>query len=358
MDRIMAVVTKEDKYSKRFCDYVNRSGLLTLIAVPFTSAEKCLNYSKTHNIELLITEFDFSKPFSLKNQDHVVADIKAKRRMYLDISTARNMMLAEGQGASYAGENVVLKKYQSAEELLNGIVKNAGDSNILKMAASNGHRVDITGVYSSMTAGAGTAFALSLARESARKGRTLFMSFAEFTPVLALLAREPREGISEAMYQLKQEKLSAERINSIIVQAEWFDFICPVSDPDDVRMIQGEDCIALINEILSKTNYVYLVMELDRFSGQADTVMDVCDNVVVTQDQGSISMAQARKFTEYLRTVKNDAWMKKLSLITLNDADNERNDLSLFDRQFYGDTGRKAREFMEMKEHAGSGIVY
>lgn len=357
MDRVMAVVTREKKYSERFCDYVNRSGLLTLIAVPFDSLERCKDYSLNHDVELLITEVDTGKTFSVKNPDKSEAKIKAKKRIYLDTSPVSSMVFKEG-GGGYEGEDIILKKYQSAEDLLNGIVKNSKGSNFLKMGASSGINVDITGVFNPMTSGLGTAFALSLARESGSKGRTLFISFSEFTPVLSILEEDAKEGISEAMYQLKQGKLSAEKINSLIIQTEWFDFLSPVSDPDDVRMIQGDDCIGLINEILSKTNYAYLIVELDRFSGQADAVMDICDNIAITEETSRLSQERAKKFIEYLEGRRNAEWMKKVSCITLDEGNLNRNDLSFFDGIFYGNSGNSAREFMEKKEDDRLEFIY
>ena len=341
MDRVMAVITKDYRYAKRFCDYVNRSGRLNVAAVPFGDTKSCCDYSKRHKIELLLTDTVF-----LKLEQQGLERIEASKKMVLADETKASGYVSEEMSLGYmAGGSHMLNKYQSAEQLLSDIEGRMDDISLFRTRKGREQNTVVLGIYSPVMRCGKTSFALTLCRELSRKHRVLYINLEEFPPVLKLLGGgEKREGLSEAVYCMKQGKLDARTIRRFITNSAGMEWIAPATDPDDNSFISGEDYAALVNAIFEHTMYEYLIIDMNRYSGQADMLIDMCNVVYMPGGNDRISRLKIDSFMEYVLNSKSEMWISKLKKIELPAEVALTETGAYLDKLLYGEMGDFARE--------------
>lgn len=345
MDRIMAVVTREQKYAERFCDYVNRTDRLSLLAVPFCDMESCLEYSKKHGIELLISDAALSERVyggSVCTAD----DIDAQRRIYLADSQNSCRGVSDESFADFSGGSIVLNKYQSAESLMAQVVESTGGERILKKRLIDGSRTTAIGVYSPDVCSGKTLFAFTVCRDLSRKNRVLYMNLEEFPPVLRLFGtdRSSSGGLSDAIYKLKQGRLDEDVLRQLINTNLGIDWIAPVSAPEDFLSISGEDYATLIEEIIKRTAYDYLIIDMNRFSGQADVLTELCSTVYMPCGCDVLSKMKRDEFTYYAESEKSEKWRKKLRWVEIPEQKLQLTGTSYLDELLYGEMGDIVRD--------------
>lgn len=346
MDRIMAVVTKEAKYSERFCDYVNRSDKLSILAVPFENMESCFEYSKKHGIELLISDASLSSTCKYGEEHCTAGDIDAVKRIFLADSVHEGSVVSDDGFAAFSGGSIVLNKYQSAESLMSQVIERAGCDNLVRTHVNTAGHAFVIGIYSPIMRCGKTSFALTMCRDLSRRSRVLYINLEEFPPVLKLLKAEKPEGggLSEAVYKLKQGRLDESSIRALISSSSGIDWIAPVTDPEDNSSISGDDYAELIAEILKNTDYDYLILDMNRFSGQADALIELCGVVYMPCGEDAISLMKKESFIEYIQNERNEKWKSKLKWIKLPEPAAYSAGVSYLDSLLYGDMGDLVRD--------------
>ena len=345
MDRIMAVVTREQRYAERFCDYVNRTDRIALLAVPFGDMETCLEYSKRHGIELLISDAALSE-MVYGGSACTAEDIDAQRRIYLADSPNSCRGVSEGSFADFSGGSIVLNKYQSAESLMAQVVDSTGGKGILKKRLIDGSGTRVIGVYSPDMCSGKTLFALTVCRDLSGRNKVLYMNLEEFPTVLRLLRADVSAsgGLSDAIYKMKQGRLEEEALRQLINTNLGIDWIAPVSAPEDFLSISGEDYAALIEEIIKRTDYDYLIIDMNRFSGQADVLTELCSTVYMPCGHDIISKMKKDEFNHYAEAEKSEKWRKKLRWVEIPEQRLQLTGTSYLDALLYGEMGDIVRD--------------
>lgn len=322
MERIMAVAAPELKYAERLCSYINRKNALKLLAVPFKDISELKSYSERHRIELLLADEAYLRPYKAEERDGedktLITDIDASVRMYLTSETVTGL---REDRAAYGTESmeIFIPKYQPAEGIIRSVLDNAEGIEAVRIVEEMERMVHVISVYSPVARCGKSSFALAYCRELARKNRVLYLNLEEFTGVYELAGGMRSDGLSEAMYLMKQGKLNTAGIRDLTDNISGFDWIRPVNDPDDLRALSGEDYASLINEIIKNSDYEYIVVDMNRYAGQADAVLSISDAVYMPSSGDRLSISKRDAFYEYLKKEKGDEWVKRVNCLELPD---------------------------------------
>ncbi len=313
MDKIMAVVTKEIKFAEKFCSYINRKNILKLPAVPFDNMKKCAEYSKKHRIEILVCDNSESKE---DLNEGYIADIDSVKLIYL--ISGEDGEDNGGAGDIYGMDTALrVPKYQSAEGIVRSIIEYAEDIGVVRPVSPTSRRMNVISIYSPVNGCGKTAFAVALSKCLSRKGKVLYLNLEEFSIVYELAGGSRAEGISEAVYLMKQGILDRARIELLKETISGIDWLKPVNNPADIGAISGEEYAKLINEITENSDYSYIVADMNRFTGQADAVMGLSKIVYMPSDSGRFSIRKREAFIEYLKNEKGEEWAQRVVPIDL-----------------------------------------
>jgi len=344
MEKILAVVTQEEQFSKRLCDYVNRKNDLVLTAVPFQDMAACRRFSEKHPVEVLLADREIFDDPGSSGKNAYGLQSHAGRTIFLDDGSDSSLLAA----AKEKGIQASIRKFQPADSLIRCIMENCQGIELRRTSAAVGRPVKIIGVYSPADRSMAQAFAIALSRMTGRNRQTLYLNLGEFSGLGKLTGQAFESGISDALYHMKQGSLTAERIHAMIYSYEGIDYIPPVRFADDRRAVSGEDYGSLISMILKSTAYETVVIEMQNFAGEASEVMDICDTVYIPLYRGKLSELQADEFCEYLELSHRDALIRKLLRVELPDISHAVSMGSYIDSLVYGPIGDKIRELGEV----------
>lgn len=344
MKKILAVLTTEKCYAQRLCDYCNRKKSLLLTAVPFDSIEDCALFAAKHDIAILLADSKLMTG-TADGVTRTVSDIRAARVIGLDegISFARAFAEAGATGP------VSVNKYQPAESLIREVLAGCGGQDIYYDTESLSRPVRVIGVYSPVSRCGKSSFAITLGRLKARKQKTLYISFEEFSS-LGLLSGERYEfGLSDVVYHMKRGSLTSQRLYSMIHNIGGLEYIPPMSSIDDSGAVSSDDYVKLINEILKNSLYEILVIDMDRYAQSAAEILEICDTIYMPVFDDAINRMKADSFTAYLRTSDRGEVADRVIRISppALDAELTQQGSAYLDGLLYGSMGDLIRELGE-----------
>ncbi len=344
MEKILAVLTKERKYAERFCSYCNRKNNLVFTAVPFDDAAVCGDFSKKHNIEVLLADSSFFG--SGYGQDgYRKAGIKAARVLRLTDGISFDRALADSAGQGVPKDTI--NKYQPAETIIRDVMNSCDGLDILKTTENLGRPVRVIGIYSPISRSGKSSFALTLSKSLSRKYKTLYLSLEEFSGLESLTGEHYSSGLSDALYHMKQGTLTAQKIATMIYSYRGIDYIPPIRYADDRNAVSGEDLVHLVDLILKNTLYEVVVIDMNRFADEASELMDICNIVYMPVLDNYIDRMKIDNFTEYLKSSDRSRLLEKIVQINTPEPEPVRNKASYIDTLLYGKMGDLVRELKE-----------
>ncbi len=193
MEKIMAVLDVDPEYARQFAETVNERGGLPFTVIPFSRPEFLLEYAKTHEIEILLLGAEVDES-SLK-------DLSA--RSVVRFSEGR-LQVRKTEGQKDGEPDFSVYKYQSVNGIIREVMANYCREPEKEALVMLGKRAQVLGVYSPLGRCMKTSLALSLGQQLAREGRTLFISFDEFSGLSRLLADTGMQDLSDALYFFRQ----------------------------------------------------------------------------------------------------------------------------------------------------------
>ncbi len=345
MEKILAVLTKERKYAERFCSYCNRKNNLVFTAVPFDDAGICGEFSRKHNIGVLLADNSFFG--NSYGQDSLrKAGIRAGRVLRLTEGVSFDRALADGGGQGAAKD--LINKYQPAENIIRDVMNSCDGIELLKTTENLGRPVRIIGVYSPVSRCGKSSFALTLSKVLSRRRKTLYLNLEEFSVLETLTGETYTAGLSDALYHMKQGSLNSQKIYTMIYSYRGIDYIPPIRYADDRNAVSGEDYVKLIDLILKNTMYEAVVIDMNRFADEASDLMEICNVVYMPVLDNYIDRMKIENFTEYLKTSDRSRLLDKIVQISTPEPEPVRNKAAFIDSLLYGRMGDLVRELKEV----------
>lgn len=275
---IFAVCDPEAEYAENFADYINKKNRIPFEVHAFTSAQSLLDYAGDHEIELLLV------------------NAKALTREVRLLDVGKLVVLSEGEELSSACDSVY--KYQAISKILQETMAVYGEPGSAHAALPVLRKtVSVYGIYSPIGRSGKTTFALALGQELARTSPTLYLNLEGFSGFGSLMQKEFRRGLGDLLYyaRLKEEGL-IHRINSMVQTVEHLDFIPPVVMKDDIQQAEWGDIEAILNELLSYSNYENLVIDIGNDFADPWRVMQWCKTVFVPVLEDTMSVCKMEQF--------------------------------------------------------------
>lgn len=344
MKKILAVLTDEIKYAERLCGYCNSRKSLLFTAVPFDSIKSCSDFSKRHNIELLLADNKFIRGDSGYNGGEAVfSDIRASRVISLDADYDFGRAFADSDRSTISG----VSKYQPAEMLLRDIMQGCDDTDMFASGNALPHQARVIGVYSPIGRCGKSSFAMTLCRVLSKRHKTLYMCLEEFSCLGNMNMEENVHGMSDAVYHMKQGTLNSQRLYAVIHSYCGIEYIPPISNAEDTDAVSGEDYVRLTECILRNSLYDAVVIDMNRFAGEASEISEICDIVYMPVPEDNASRTKAEAFSEYLRQHDSRGLYEKFKRITVPKTDMNIGSPNYIDSLLYGSMGDLIRELGE-----------
>lgn len=299
MEKIMAVYDIDPLYAERFADVVNRKEKAPFTVVPFTSVEALKDYGEKHRIEILL----------------VSESVPAKQ--LAGIKAGSVVTLSEGDAVPSADSCPSVYKYQSADSLVREVMAKYCDRPPEELFAMAGRRAKVFGVYSPLGRCMKTSFALTLGQELTREGKTLYLSFEEFSGFSQMFREEYENDLSDVLYFLRQGGFNVVRLRSMVYTWKDLDYIAPVRYPEDLEQMDGMEAADLLERLASEAGYGYVVLDMGRPAKNLAPILENCDVIYMPVREDFISVARLAEFDRYLEETGRERLRDRIRKVKL-----------------------------------------
>ena len=273
----IAICGAESAYIKKLFEYIASAYEDSYEISLFTSEETFNEYQEKREPDIIIYE-DWFYPF-IRNGKVTVA-------------------LSNEQGK----ENTVYK-YMSCEKIFSEVMAICAATNEAKEDYTSSKGKEVIGIYSPVKRCFQTSFALTLGQILAKNKKVLYLNFESFSGFDSLCRAVEKNDIFDLLYFSEcQTQNFSYRVSSMKERIGNLDYISPVKTYMKYAEIHKEQWERLIDNILSKTEYECVILDL---SEQVNGLLDVlrkCSVVYTLADDERISCAKVGQYQSLLRS--------------------------------------------------------
>lgn len=218
------------------------------------------------------------------------------------IEADKVFVLTKGECKDLKEGEVAIFKYQSADEILSDILAaclNEDDAGLPIMRKVG--KGKIIGVYSPIHRIGKTRFALNLGKEEGRKVPTLYLNLEEYAGKQSYFGEQKSQTLEDLLYYAKQENNNLGiRIGAMVKQSGDLDFIYPMPVAWDVRNVTATEWIELFEQILEKSIYETIILDIGDSVQGIYEILERCDVIYTLYTQERIAQEKIKQYEENL----------------------------------------------------------
>ena len=146
-------------------------------------------------------------------------------------------------------------------------------------------------------------FSLSYASLCGKEQKALYVNLSEFSGMAPLFGEKSGNNLSDLVYGVRQKKEQFLLcLQSVLHQTEYFDYVLPPENPQDLYEIREEDLACVLTQLQEQTEYQKIIWNCGSLNQSAQQVMECCSKV--------FCMVKENAFGKY-RKLELDAFLKK-----------------------------------------------
>ncbi len=306
--KVLAVCDSEPVYARCLMEWISRHGDASLQVRIFSDAGQLFQYSKKHEIEMLLMEECYPEEIRSK--------IPAKKKFLL---CRESSAVKAGYGGS--GEKGIFK-YQSAEQIATQLMEEHPTEIYGKKEKAAARIPEVTvektlgepsekeavkggkgliGIYSPVHRIGKTTFALKLAGELGGGMPVLYLNLEEYSGLEYCLPFCGKGNLGDLLYYMKQADDSfGYRLSTMVCQKGNLDYIEPLSVTMDLRAVKAEEWLELFRRILEESIYETVVLDLGEGVQGLFDILRQCDTVYTPFVEQEGARAKLRQYTDNL----------------------------------------------------------
>lgn len=283
--KILAICDSEPVYARNLMECICMEREVSLQVRVFSDAGQLFQYGKKHPIDLLLMEDRYPPDMRKK--------IKAKRRFLLAGDALQQPLEDEA----------VILKYQSARQILSQLLAgHEKEFSAGREKAAGAVRGKLIGVYSPVHRIGKTRFALKLAQELGGRAPALYLNLEEYSGMEYCLPMQAKGDLGDLLYFAGQEKGSfGLRLSAMACRLGSADYVQPVFMTRDIREVKEQEWIGLFEQILERSIYEAVVLDLGECIQGLFRILSLCDTVYTPYLEEPGAKAKLKQYTENLR---------------------------------------------------------
>lgn len=304
------VILEDDKeYLSNFLGYFENNDENVLKIAGFSEKEDFLKYADSENIDLFLIK------------EELLGDIEN------DLKNEKIILLTEEAGIESINGIKTIYRFQHMKNITSYIINLCAESITVKkdvIRITGGKKVQIIGVYSPVKRCGKTALSMELAGNLAKKGKVLLINMEEYSSLRRNDEENKEYDLADLLYFYMQNSWSFElKLKAVLQSMKGFDYIPPMENGQELRIITSEQWKGLISEICKVSDYKTIVLDLSDIISDILQVLNICDFIIMPYMTDEISIHKSEEFQKILKKEDNDLEIYRLPM---NDVLNETYD--------------------------------
>lgn len=253
------------------------------------------------------TDLNKVRRFQEKRQIHIlVLGEKVWKEERKDIHAEQIFILTSEMGIPLEGNENEIYRFQSADRILSEIFETYSDKtnqNILKHVRKSKQKV--IAVYSPIHRIGKTAFAIALGNELAKSGKTLYINLENYADIGGRFRYMEGKTLGDLLYYMKQEKGNmALRLSMMVTQINDLDYVPPIAMSTDLQEIKLEEWQNLFAQILQKSIYENVILDLGDGVQGLFGILQMCDRIYMPVLEDAVSSQKIEQYDINLQRLK------------------------------------------------------
>lgn len=302
-EKNLVVCDKELRYADGLSENIATRSEFALRVYICTNLASVMRVRQERNIHILIVD----EAFTYEERK----EMKAEQTFVLTKEVCHD--LGENEKEIY--------KFQSADKILAIVFETycerSGNS-ILKTIKKQKRK--LIAVYSPIHRVGKTSFAISLGKELAKMGKTLYLNLEEYADVGERFVKAEGRNLADLLYYMRQEGGDAAlRVSTMAQQMENLDYIPPFLLSADLKQVSLEEWKNLLQLILEETIYETIILDLGESIQGLTELLQFCDTIYMPVLEDEISTCKVQCFREGLQQMKVEGLADKIQEFTAAD---------------------------------------
>lgn len=295
----MAIGDEQKEYTSSLLSLFQNKKEVPFQVYGFTKKEALREFYEEHDVELLLV----SEAFYQENQQEQVSHV---------------MILRESE-ASYAGDVVIIDKYQAAGSLYQNIMKAYGEyEDSVPTTLSLGQDFTLIGIYSPIHRCLQTTMALTMGQLLAEQKRTLYLNFECFSGLEVMMGRRFSGNLTDILYyfQCDREKMFY-RLEGIVQGMNGLDIIPPAASYEDYECMKKEQWLELFREIARLGHYDVILLDLTECVQGLLQILQQCVRIYTLTKEDRMARAKLAQYELLLEKNELDEILQKTEKCSL-----------------------------------------
>lgn len=295
-EKNLVICDKELRYADGLGGNISTRSEFALRVYICTSLASVMRLKKERDIHILIVD----EAFTYEER----AEMKAEQTFVLTKEVCQD--LGEKEKEIY--------KFQSADRILAIVFETyceRSGNRILKTIKKQKRK--LIAVYSPIHRVGKTSFAISLGKELAKMGKTLYLNLEEYADVGERFVKAEGRNLADLLYYMRQEGGDAAlRVSTMAWQMENLDYIPPFLLSADLKQVSLEEWKNLLQLILEETIYETIILDLGESVQGLTEILQFCDTIYMPVLEDDISKCKVQCFREGLQQMRLEGLEDKI----------------------------------------------
>lgn len=330
LKKVLAICDSELSYTHAFVDYMRIQKSIVFNYVGFSNIEELVLFAKNNKPEIIIV---------------------SKSLITDEIKQLEGKILALVDSVDEVKDDSIYK-YQKIADIISEISIKCKE-NVIKINGKNllsGYS-EVLGIYSPVKRTGKSIFGITLAAVLSGNHKVLYLNLETSCGFEWAFYEEDVEDLSDVIYAIRQEKEDKfEVLSKAIKNNGYFDFIIPVSAPEDIRTIEYEDLIQLFYFITSMNKYSVIIVDFDELLDEYLAFISDCNRVYMPLIDDDISIIKLRRFFKLLNSRCMEFDKEKLVPLVLPKCDEDIVTSDGMERLLWSNFGTYVKEVLQEVE--------
>ncbi|MBQ8823173.1 MAG: hypothetical protein IJZ82_11055 [Lachnospiraceae bacterium] len=292
--RVLILCDPEEDYAQRMSDYMRRDKFFPWMVKVYTHVAQLHECAKLHSRDMLVISE------SVYQED--VQKLGAGKTVILnETGIVKDQKL----------NNV--NKYQEAEKVIQQL-KELGGVNGRMLEESIGAK--LIGLYSPIRRCLQTSFGLCLGRLLSQKGKTLYLSFEQYSGVEGMQSCDGVD-LSSLLYLLADEDKFMASARRQIRREENFEYVSTMVNPQNLLMIGAEEWKRLLYQLQTCLGYEYIILDLSESVQGLFDILRMCVRVYSMAKDDPIAKRKLDQYEQLLSLMEYGDVREKTSICRL-----------------------------------------
>ena len=177
--------------------------------------------------------------------------------------------------------------------------------------------VEVIGVFSPVKHEMQMLFSLLYARNEGRRNKVLYMSLLPFSGFSEILG-EAEYDIGDVILQVRERNVKKEFLAASIYETEGFFYIAPLTNPESVMEITGEDIKKVLEWISKETDFGTIILDIGFHVKSFSDIVAVCSKIYCLGKKGYLYEVQMRQFLTYLERAVDETFLERMEQVELS----------------------------------------